>query len=67
MKDPLVEMMREVTSSKPDAALENEAGELSELAFFNIPWLQRLTEEQQDQILLLAYTYAEQRLRRILT
>ena len=67
MKDPLVEMMRQVTKWKHDTALDNEAGELSELAYFNLPWFERLAEEQQNQVLLFAYRYAEERLKRILT
>ncbi|OWK42490.1 hypothetical protein [Fimbriiglobus ruber] len=66
MTDPLVEMMRDVTW-RPESALEHEADELCEQAYFALPWIGRLTEEQQDLILLFAFCYAEQRLKRILT
>jgi hypothetical protein len=40
---------------------------VSELAICGMPWIIRLPEEQQNQILLLAYRYAEERIKRMLT
>ena len=64
MTDPLLDMMGDV-SIKPMTVLDNAAADIIESIYLLAPSLLRLPEQDLNQIVKVAFGYAEDRVRKV--